>query len=311
MNTKTEEILKELNKIIVGKEAVLEKTLMAILSRGHILLDDVPGVGKTTLALACSKVLGLDYHRIQFTPDVVPSDIIGFSMYNKESGTFEYKPGVVMTNLLLADEINRTSSKTQSALLEVMEEGKVTVDGITHKMPDPYIVIATQNPVGSIGTQMLPESQMDRFIVRLTMGYPNLESEVAMLKSKQNLVPVDNVRPVVSAEDILQARKVVENIYVSDQVFQYIVMLANATRNNEYIKLGLSPRGTIALLRMTKATALLKGRDYVIPDDVIYSFKDVVLHRLVFSSKAKINGFTGEQILKGVISSVQVPRVSK
>ena len=192
-----------------------------------------------------------------------------------------------------------------------MEEGKVTVDGITHKMPDPYIVIATQNPVGSIGTQMLPESQMDRFIVRLTMGYPNLESEVAMLKSKQNLVPVDNVRPVVSAEDILQARKVVENIYVSDQVFQYIVMLANATRNNEYIKLGLSPRGTIALLRMTKATALLKGRDYVIPDDVIYSFKDVVLHRLVFSSKAKINGLTGEQILKGVISSVQVPRVSK
>ena len=178
-------------------------------------------------------------------------------------------------------------------------------------MPDPYIVIATQNPVGSIGTQMLPESQMDRFIVRLTMGYPNLESEVAMLKSKQNLVPVDNVRPVVSAEDILQARKVVENIYVSDQVFQYIVMLANATRNNEYIKLGLSPRGTIALLRMTKATALLKGRDYVIPDDVIYSFKDVVLHRLVFSSKAKINGLTGEQILKGVISSVQVPRVSK
>ena len=192
-----------------------------------------------------------------------------------------------------------------------MEEGKVTVDGITHKMPDPYIVIATQNPVGSIGTQMLPESQMDRFIVRLTMGYPNLESEVAMLKSKQNLVPVDNVRPVVSAEDILQARKVVENIYVSDQVFQYIVMLANATRNNEYIKLGLSPRGTIALLRMTKATALLKGRDYVIPDDVIHSFKDVVLHRLVFSSKAKINGLTGEQILKGVISSVQVPRVSK
>ena len=183
-----------------------------------------------------------------------------------------------------------------------MEEGKVTVDGITHKMPDPYIVIATQNPVGSIGTQMLPESQMDRFIVRLTMGYPNLESEVAMLKSKQNLVPVDNVRPVVSAEDILQARKVVENIYVSDQVFQYIVMLANATRNNEYIKLGLSPRGTIALLRMTKATALLKGRDYVIPDDVIYSFKDVVLHRLVFNSKVKINGFTGEQILKGVIS---------
>ncbi|WP_337805769.1 MoxR family ATPase, partial [Ruminococcus bicirculans (ex Wegman et al. 2014)] len=258
-----------------------------------------------------SKALSLDYKRLQFTPDVLPTDVTGFTILNKETHKFEYKQGAALTNLFLADEINRTSSKTQSALLEVMEEGKVTVDGITHKMPDPYIVIATQNPVGSIGTQMLPESQMDRFIVRLTMGYPNLESEVAMLKSKQNLVPVDNVRPVVSAEDILQARKVVENIYVSDQVFQYIVMLANATRNNEYIKLGLSPRGTIALLRMTKATALLKGRDYVIPDDVIYSFKDVVLHRLVFSSKAKINGFTGEQILKGVISSVQVPRVSK
>ena len=305
------EITDEVKKVIIGKDEVVDMVFAAILAQGHVLMEDVPGVGKTTLAVAFSKALGLETKRIQFTPDTVASDITGYTAFDRQAQGFTFHSGAAMTNILLADEINRTSSKTQSALLEVMEEGKVTVDGITHKMPDPYIVIATQNPVGSIGTQMLPESQMDRFIVRLTMGYPNLESEVAMLKSKQNLVPVDNVRPVVSAEDILQARKVVENIYVSDQVFQYIVMLANATRNNEYIKLGLSPRGTIALLRMTKATALLKGRDYVIPDDVIYSFKDVVLHRLVFSSKAKINGFTGEQILKGVISSVQVPRVSK
>lgn len=307
----SQSVINEVRKVIIGKDEIIIKVLLSILAGGHILIEDIPGVGKTTLAVALSKALSLDYKRLQFTPDVLPTDVTGFTILNKETHKFEYKQGASLTNLFLADEINRTSSKTQSALLEVMEEGKVTVDGITHKMPDPYIVIATQNPVGSIGTQMLPESQMDRFIVRLTMGYPNLESEVAMLKSKQNLVPVDNVRPVVSAEDILQARKVVENIYVSDQVLQYIVMLANATRNNEYIKLGLSPRGTIALLRMTKATALLKGRDYVIPDDVIYSFKDVVLHRLVFSSKAKINGLTGEQILKGVISSVQVPRVSK
>ena len=292
----SQSVINEVRKVIIGKDEIIIKVLLSILAGGHILIEDIPGVGKTTLAVALSKALSLDYKRLQFTPDVLPTDVTGFTILNKETHKFEYKQGAALTNLFLADEINRTSSKTQSALLEVMEEGKVTVDGITHKMPDPYIVI---------------ESQMDRFIVRITMGYPNLESEVAMLKSKQNLVPVDNVRPVVSAEDILQARKVVENIYVSDQVFQYIVMLANATRHNEYIKLGLSPRGTIALLRMTKATALLKGRDYVIPDDVIYSFKDVVLHRLVFNSKAKINGFTGEQILKGVISSVQVPRVSK
>ena len=285
----SQSVINEVRKVIIGKDEIIIKVLLSILAGGHILIEDIPGVGKTTLAVALSKALSLDYKRLQFTPDVLPTDVTGFTILNKETHKFEYKQGAALTNLFLADEINRTSSKTQSALLEVMEEGKVTVDGITHKMPDPYIVIATQNPVGSIGTQMLPESQMDRFIVRITMGYPNLESEVALLKSQPNLAPADKVRPVVSAED----------------------MLANATRHNEYIKLGLSPRGTIALLRMTKATALLKGRDYVIPDDVIYSFKDVVLHRLVFNSKAKINGFTGEQILKGVISSVQVPRVSK
>lgn len=309
--TMSQDVISEVKKVVIGKDEIIIKVLLSILAGGHILIEDIPGVGKTTLAVALSKALSLDYKRLQFTPDVLPTDVTGFNILNKQTQKFEYKEGAALTNLFLADEINRTSSKTQSALLEIMEEGKVTVDGVTRKAPDPYIVIATQNPIGSIGTQMLPESQMDRFIVRLTMGYPSVESEILMLKAKQSLVPVDSVRAVVSAEDIIKARKEVENIYVADQVFDYIARLASATRNHQYIKLGLSPRGTIALLRMTKATALLKGRDYVIPDDVAYTFNDVVLHRVIFNSKAKINGISGEQILRDILSTVEVPRISR
>ena len=247
---------------------------------------------------------------MQFTPDVLPSDVTGFSVLDKQTHEFRYKEGAAMTNLFLADEINRTSSKTQSALLEVMEEGKVTVDGVTHKVPDPYIVIATQNPMGSIGTQNLPESQLDRFLVRLTMGYPAFDSEINMLKSKNTNVSTDMVQGVATKEEIVMAKKTVEDIYVADEVLSYIAALANATRNNGYIKLGLSPRGSIALLRICKATALLKGRDYVIPDDVLYCFDDVVRHRLVFESKAKLGGATPQQILQNVISTVQVPRIN-
>ncbi|ADU22196.1 MULTISPECIES: AAA family ATPase [Ruminococcus] len=307
----SQNVIGEVKKVIIGKDEIIIKVLLSILAGGHILIEDIPGVGKTTLAVALSKALSLEYKRLQFTPDVLPTDVTGFNILNKQTQRFEYKPGAALTNLFLADEINRTSSKTQSALLEIMEEGKVTVDGVTRKAPDPYIVIATQNPIGSIGTQMLPESQMDRFIVRLTMGYPSVENEVMMLKAKQSLVPVDSVRPVVSAEDIVNARHEVENIYVADQVIDYIARLAAATRNHQFIKLGLSPRGTIALLRMTKATALLKGRDYVIPDDVAYTFNDVVLHRVVFNSKAKINGVSGEQVLREILSTVEVPRVAR
>jgi MoxR-like ATPase len=307
----SQNVIGEVKKVVIGKDEIIIKVLLSILAGGHVLIEDIPGVGKTTLAVALSKALSLDYKRLQFTPDVLPTDVTGFNILNKQTQRFEYKQGAALTNLFLADEINRTSSKTQSALLEIMEEGKVTVDGVTRKAPDPYIVIATQNPIGSIGTQMLPESQMDRFIVRLTMGYPSVESEVMMLKAKQSLVPMDNVHAVVSAEDIIAARREVENIYVADQVFDYIARLAAATRNHPMIKLGLSPRGTIALLRMTKATALLKGRDYVIPDDVAYSFNDVVLHRVIFNSKAKINGVTGAQVLKEIINTVDVPRISK
>lgn len=307
----SQNVIGEVKKVVIGKDEIIIKVLLSILAGGHVLIEDIPGVGKTTLAVALSKALSLDYKRLQFTPDVLPTDVTGFNILNKQTQRFEYKQGAALTNLFLADEINRTSSKTQSALLEIMEEGKVTVDGVTRKAPDPYIVIATQNPIGSIGTQMLPESQMDRFIVRLTMGYPSVESEVMMLKAKQSLVPMDSVHAVVSAEDIIAARREVENIYVADQVFDYIARLAAATRNHPMIKLGLSPRGTIALLRMTKATALLKGRDYVIPDDVAYSFNDVVLHRVIFNSKAKINGVTGAQVLKEIINTVDVPRISK
>ena len=307
----SQNVIGEVKKVIIGKDEIIIKVLLSILAGGHILIEDIPGVGKTTLAVALSKALSLEYKRLQFTPDVLPTDVTGFNILNKQTQRFEYKPGAALTNLFLADEINRTSSKTQSALLEIMEEGKVTVDGVTRKAPDPYIVIATQNPIGSIGTQMLPESQMDRFIVRLTMGYPSVENEVMMLKAKQSLVPVDNVRPVVTAEEIIKARHEVENIYVADQVMDYIARLAAATRNHQFIKLGLSPRGTIALLRMTKATALLKGRDYVIPDDVAYTFNDVVLHRVVFNSKAKINGVSGEQVLREILNTVEVPRVAR
>ncbi len=307
----SQKIITEAKKVIIGKDEIIIKVLLAILAGGHILIEDIPGVGKTTLALALSKALSLDYKRLQFTPDVLPTDVTGFTILNKQTGNFEYKKGAAMTNLFLADEINRTSSKTQSALLEVMEEGKVTVDGVTYKTPEPYIVIATQNPIGSIGTQMLPESQMDRFIVRLTMGYPSLESEVMMLKSKQHQVSVENVNPVVTAWEIIEARKTVDNVFVADPVFEYIANLAAASRNHPHIKLGLSPRGTIALLKMTKATALLKGRDYAIPDDVTYAFSDVVSHRIILNSKAKINSAEQEQILSEIISSVPVPRIGR
>ena len=286
MNTKTEEILKELNKIIVGKEAVLEKTLMAILSRGHILLDDVPGVGKTTLALACSKVLGLDYHRIQFTPDVVPSDIIGFSMYNKESGTFEYKPGVVMTNLLLADEINRTSSKTQSALLEVMEEGQVTVDGEPHE---------------------LPQAQLDRFMIRMEMGYPDFQSQVNILRDRQTENPLDKAEQVTSTDEILEMQDEVTQIYIEDKILEYVTSLAMNTREQEMIRLGVSPRGALAVTRLAKARAYVQGRDYVTPEDVQKVFLDVCAHRIILNPKAKIAALSASDVLIEVLKQTKSP----
>ena len=300
-------LLDEMEKVIVGKRRVLERVLMAILSKGHILLDDVPGVGKTTLALTCSKVLGMSYNRIQFTPDVVPSDIIGFSIYNKVTGVFEYKQGVVMTNLLLADEINRTSSKTQSALLEVMEEGQVTVDGVTHAIPSPFVVLATQNPVGSAGTQLLPQAQLDRFMIRLEMGYPDFESQVNILKDRQVENPLNMIRSILDNDQILRMQEEVQMIHVEDAILTYITALAVATREHAMIRLGVSPRGALAVSRMAKAHAYLKGRDYVIPEDVQCIFLDVCAHRIILNPKAKMAELSAADLLKQVLKEVKSP----
>ena len=303
------EIINEVKKVVVGKDEIITKVLMVILAKGHILLEDIPGVGKTTLALAFSKAMSLDYKRVQFTPDVMPTDVTGFSIYNKATGALDYKPGAAMCNLFLADEINRTSSKTQSALLEVMEEGKITVDGVTRKTPSPYIVIATQNPIGSAGTQMLPDSQLDRFMVRLTMGYPDLQSEMQILKRKQGSNPLEQVKTVANASDILAMQQEVENVYLSGALYRYIVELTAATRANPLIKLGSSPRGSIALAKMAQASAFLSGKDFVIPEDVRNVFEDVIVHRILLSAQAKMNNKTEEQILKEIIKEVAVPTV--
>ena len=307
MHTQSERILSEVKKAIVGKDDVLARALMAILSRGHILLEDVPGVGKTTLALAFSRAMGIDYRRVQFTSDVVPSDIIGFSVYDKESGRLLFKPGAVMCNLLLADEINRTSSKTQSALLEVMEERQVTVDGQAHPVPDPFIVIATQNPVGSAGTQLLPQAQIDRFMVRLKMGYPDFNSQVNILRDRKSENPLSRVEQVASAAEVVQMQREVDNLRVADSILEYITHLCQATREHSVVQLGVSPRGALAVLKMSQAHAYLAGRDYVVPEDAAEIFGDVCAHRLVLSPKAKISGVTQEEVIRQVLSTVRMP----
>ena len=309
MADKIRELRTELAKIIKGKSEITDKIIMAVLAEGHVLLEDVPGVGKTTTALALSRLMGMEFQRIQFTPDVVPSDVTGFTMYDKESNSFIYRPGSVMCNLLLADEINRTSSKTQSALLEVMEEGMVTVDGESHPVPKPFVVIATENPVGSSGTQMLPESQLDRFMISTTMGYPNHGSLVDILRDRQEVNPLQNAKAVLNSEEILELQAQVRKVYVSDEVLSYIADLAEATRKHELIMLGLSPRGTLALCRMAKAAAYLAGRDYMVPEDVVNVFQDVAGHRMVLESRARYEEKTARQILGEILETVPSPKV--
>jgi MoxR-like ATPase len=298
-------ILNEVKKSVIGKDEVLKKVLCAMLAKGHILIEDIPGLGKTTMAMGFSKAMGLNAGRVQFTPDVLPSDLIGFHIYDKNSGEMNFHSGVVFCNLFLADEINRTSPKTQSALLEVMEEGKVTVDGITMKLDQPFIVLATQNPSGSIGTQMLPESQLDRFMICLSMGYPEPIDEVAILKSKRNQNV--EVSPVINQKIFLQMQQEVDEVFVHDHVYTYIVKLMKATRDHSMIELGASPRASVALTRMASAYAWLHGRDYVIPEDVIMVFSDVVSHRIVLNSKARIKYMTKEQIISQILDEVKKP----
>ena len=286
---------------------MIQRVLCAMLAGGHVLLEDIPGVGKTTLAVSISDAMSLSYHRVQFTPDVMPSDITGFSMFNPQSREFEYHEGSAMCNLFLADEINRTSPKTQSALLELMEEGKVTVDGVTHQLPAPFFVIATQNPFGSAGTQRLPESQMDRFMIRLSMGYPSHESSVDILKSDIGTVPVN---AVINREQFAEMQKKASEVYVDDSVYDFIVNIAEASRKNENIALGLSPRGTKALLRMAKAYAFMLNKDYVGMDDVIANLSPVSAHRIVLSTKAKAKEIDVDTVLQTIVHEIRVAKVS-
>ena len=299
----------EIGKGIIGQKEIIRQVMLALLAGGNVLLEGMPGLGKTMLVRTISEVFQLSFKRIQFTPDVVPSDVTGFTMYDKQSGQFLYRPGAVMCNLLLADEINRTSSKTQSALLEVMEEGRVTVDGETHTVPAPFVVIATENPVGSSGTQLLPESQLDRFMISVSMGYPDHQSLVELLRDRQKVNPLEHAKTVLTREEVLNLQKKVQEVYVADVVLDYIAKLAEATRDHELITLGLSPRGTLALCRMTKAAAYMKERDYVVPQDVKDVFKDVAAHRMILDSKARYQEKTAREILDEILDSVPEPKV--
>lgn len=307
---KTIHIMDEVEKVVIGKRVIVEKVLTAILAKGHILLEDNPGVGKTTLAVAFSKAMALDHRRLQFTPDVLPTDVVGFHLLSRDGESYQYKEGAIMCNLFLADEINRTSSKTQSALLEVMEEGRVTVDGIPREVPKPFVVMATQNPIGSVGTQMLPESQLDRFMVKLSMGYPDRKSEIGILKERHSANPLDNVSRVVEKEEILQMQGLVEKVFVHDSIYDYITNLVQHTRENPLIELGVSPRGSLAIMNMVKAIAFLNGRDYVIPSDIQSIFKDVAAHRMILKSKARINNVTVDNLLEDILRAVKAPRIT-
>lgn len=311
MNPKLNQILQEIEKVVVGKNENVEKIMMAVLAGGHVLMEDVPGTGKTTTAMAFAKVLGMDTRRVQFTSDTVPSDIIGYSVYEKQTGSFVFKPGAIMTNLLLADEINRTSSKTQSALLEAMEEMRVTVDGQTYPLPSPFVVLATQNPVGSAGTQMLPSAQMDRFMIKMSMGYPDFESQINILRDRHRENPLDKIRAVVSIDELQQLIQEASAVHVMDCIYEYVTKLTQATREHPMIALGVSPRGALAVCRMAKAYAYLHGRDFVVPEDVVAVFVDTCAHRLVLATKARMMEEKPETLLRSIIESVKMPVIKK
>lgn len=307
----SQDILHAVQSVVVGKDMMILKVLLAMLAKGHVLLEDMPGVGKTTLALAFAKALGLDYRRIQFTPDVLPSDVTGFSVYQKDLGTMQFKQGAAFCNLLLADEINRTSPKSQSALLELMEEGAVTVDGVTYRLPTPYCVLATENPAGSVGTQMLPESQLDRFMLRLHMGYPDLESEVQILLARTDGNPIDRLEPVISREELIMLQETAAQVYVDQAILRYIASLSGATRCHPLLRLGVSPRGSLALCAAAKATALVRGRDFVIPDDIRVIALETFAHRVLLSPRAKTENIQAEQIIEEILGSVPVPQLKR
>lgn len=307
----SEHIIREIKKAFMGKDEIIRRVLTTIYAGGHILLEDCPGVGKTTLALAFSKVMGLSYKRVQFTTDTMPSDITGFTMYNRQSGQFEYREGVAACNLLLADEINRTSPKTQAALLEAMEEKAVTVDGVTYALPSPFICIATQNPMGTAGTQALPESQLDRFMVKLSIGYPSAEDQVQILKARRYENPLDSIQIAAGAEHVMDVRNYLSSIRVQDEILYYLIYLCEATRQDPMVELGISPRGVQALTRMAKANAVLEKRSYVIPEDVQNVFCDTCAHRLILRPQARVDGISERMILQKILMEVKPPELMK
>ena len=304
-----QQILSQVRRVVVGKDGTLLWTLAAILARGHILLEDIPGVGKTTMALAFSRTLSLDYSRVQFTPDVLPSDVTGYSILDQATHTMVYQPGAVLCNLFLADELNRATSRTQSALLEAMEEGQVTVDGVSHPLPQPFVVIATQNPTGAAGTQLLPDSQMDRFTVRLSLGYPSPKDEVAMVLNRQGGNPLQALTPLLTREELTAMQDIVAATHVNETLVNYIVSLISATRSHPEILRGASPRATLAVTSMAKAVAQLRGRDYVVPADVREVFVGTVAHRLLLTGQAEGRGRTAEAILADILSATPAPKL--
>ncbi len=309
VEAQAKELLSRLRNVISGKDKVLVWVLAAVLAKGHILLEDIPGVGKTTMAMAFSKALQLKCSRVQFTPDVLPSDVTGYSVLDQKTGQMVYQPGAVLCNLFLADELNRATSRTQSALLEAMEEGRVTVDGTTHTIPQPFVVIATQNPTGAAGTQLLPDSQMDRFMLRLSMGYPDAKNEVAMVMNRQQGDPLATLEPLMEKEALIALQDTVSATFAGETVVSYVVELIAATRKTPLLLQGASPRATLAVTALSKAVAQLRGRDYVVPEDVREVFPMVVAHRVQLSQEAIGQNLTAEDILHQILDAQQPPKL--
>ena len=304
-----EQVITEVRKAFVGDQRIVRQVLIALLAGGHVLLEDIPGVGKTTLAVAFSDVLGLGCNRIQFTPDVMPSDVVGFTMPNQVTKELEYRPGAAFCNFLLADEINRASARSQSALLEAMQEHAVTVDGVTHVLPAPFFVLATQNPTGSAGTQLLPDSQTDRFIMRLSIGYPKIEDEMDLLMRKHGSYNEEPLKEVATAADILDMQAQVSQVYVHEALYRYILRLIHATRNHEAIRQGASPRCTVALTSLSQACAYVNGRDYVLPKDVAEVYLDCTAHRMILTPGAEREKISAQKLLGDILDTTPAPRL--
>ena len=297
----------QIQKVVVGKETAIKMLITALISGGHVLIEDVPGTGKTTLAMALSKATSLSCKRVQFTPDVMSSDITGFTMYNKASEKFEYRQGLIMTNIFIADEINRTSPKTQSSLLEAMEEKKVTVDGVTHNLPTPFMVIATENEFGYVGTFPLPEAQLDRFLLKLTIGYPDIKDEMMILYSRKTSDPLDSVTPICSADDIAACVESVKEIHIDPAIYKYIVEIVSATRNHPFVSLGASPRASLALMRAAQSCAFMDGRDYITPEDIVQMAAYVLPHRIHLTQEARVKHITVENVITEVLKAIKPP----